>query len=213
MSLNALFVPRLPTAFHATLDDGTSALFRSLRPGDAPRIAEGYRNLSQLGRHRRFQDPPEELSADYLQSLTRPDHQGHAAWGAANIDRPEEPGIGIARYVRLPEEKDAAEVAITLADAYQRKGAGMLLHACLHLAAHRQGLQHFYYELLADNGRFAHQLKDLGAEQVGRIGSVTRLRLPVYGRPGRIPHHTLSGQRLVKAMRQIGQSRSLLEDA
>lgn len=207
MSLNALFVPRLPTAFHATLDDGTRALFRPLRPGDAPRIAEGYRRLSQPGRQRRFQDPPEQLPVEYLQALVRTDDPAFAAWGAANLDRPEEPGIGLARYLRLPEEREAAEVTITIADAYQRKGAGMLLHACLHLAAHRQGYQHFFYDVLADNGRFAHQLRDLGAEQVGRIGPVTRLRLPVYGRPGRIPHNTLGGQRLVKAMRQIGQAR------
>ena len=213
MQLNALFVPRLPAAFLAELDDGTPALFRPLRPGDAPRIAEGYRRLSQNGRRRHFQNPPDELSAEHLQSLTRPDNRSFAAWGAANPEKLEEPGIGLAHYLRLPGEEGAAEVAITVVDAYQRKGAGMLLHACLHLAAHRQGYQHFYYDVPADNGRFIHQLKDLGAEQVGRVANLPRLRLPVFGRPGRIPHHTLSGQRLVKAMRQIGQARSLGEEA
>lgn len=209
MLLNALFVPRLPAAFHSTLDDGTPALFRPLRPGDAPRIAEGYRRLSQIGRRRRFQNPPEELSVERLQSLTRPDNRGFAAWGAANLDQPDEPGIGLARYLRLPEEEDAAEVAITIADGYQRKGAGMLLHACLHLAAHRHGYRHFYYDVVADNERFIHQLKDLGAEQIGRVVNVTRLRLPVYGRPGRIPHRTLSGQRLARAFRPIGAARTV----
>ena len=211
MPLTALFVPRLPTAFQAVLDDGTRALFRPLRQGDAPRIAEGYRMLSQAGRLRRFQNPPDQLSVEHLQSLTASDSRDLAAWGAASLDKPDEPGIGLARYLRWPDEPDAAEVAITIADAYQRKGAGMLLHACLHLAAHRQGYDHFYYEVPANNERLIHQLKDLGAETVGQPGEVRRLRLPVYSRPGRIPHDSLSGQRLVKAMRQIAEARPLGE--
>src|SRR3546814_2837762 len=90
-----------------------TTLFRS-------RIQQGFQRLSQLARRRRFPNgDPDRLSAETIARLVHIDQINHAAWGAMNIEEPDEPGIGIARYVRLNGEPQAADVAITIADEYQ----------------------------------------------------------------------------------------------
>src|SRR3546814_7765640 len=68
-----------------------TTLFRS-------RIQQGFQRLSQLARRRRFPNgDPDRLSAETIARLVHIDQINHAAWGAMNIEKPDEPGIGIAR--------------------------------------------------------------------------------------------------------------------
>ena len=97
----------------------------------------------------------------------------------------------------------AEGMAVTVADEYRGRGASLILMACLHLTAHRNGIRHFYFDVLADNDRFINQLHELGAEHVGRVVNVTRLRLPVFTRTGQIPDHTHAGQRLLAVFRRL----------
>src|SRR3546814_18593859 len=93
---------------------------------------------------------PDGLRAETIVRLVHIDQINHAAWGAMNIEKPDEPGIGIARYVRLNGEPQAADVAITIADEYQGRGAGFVLQACLHLTAWKNGIRPFYYDIRSD---------------------------------------------------------------
>lgn len=180
--------PRLPAALEYRLDDGLPILVRPLRPEDAPRLREGFARLSQLARRRRFpQGNPDVLSDAQIEQLVRADQADHVAWGAANLEQPQEPGIGIARYWRLNGEPRAADVAITILDEYQGRGAGFVLQACLHLSAHRQGIRTFYYDVASDNERIIRHLKLLGAGHAGRADNIDRLALPVYRRAADVP--------------------------
>jgi RimJ/RimL family protein N-acetyltransferase len=210
MLFGPLFSPvRLPPAFEFTLDHGTRALVRPIRPEDAPRLQEGFRRLSQLARRRRFLDEVSELSEEQLRQLTHLDQVNQVAWGALNLDKADEPGIGVARYHRLDEEHDAADVAITIADEYQGHGAGTLLHACLHATAHRNGIRCFYYDVHGDNDRFIRQLKELGAEHVGRVVNVTRMKLAVFSRAGRVPVHSEAGRRMRAIMKRLARAKAV----
>lgn len=180
--------PELPDAFKYTLDDGLPILVRPIRVDDAPRIQQGFQRLSQLARRRRFPNgDPDRLSAEAVAKLVHIDHINHAAWGAMNIEKPDEPGIGIARYVRLNGEPQAADVAITIVDEYQGRGAGFVLQACLHLSAWKNGIRTFYYDVASDNDRIIRHLKLLGATHAGRADNIDRLELPVYRRARDVP--------------------------
>lgn len=205
MFLDSFITPQLPPAFRYTLDDGTPAYARPIRPEDAPRLREGFRQLSALARRRRFFDQMSELTDEQLQQLTRIDQKNHAAWGAMNPEKPDEPGIGVARYIRLNGDPAAADVAITVAEKYQGHGAGMLLHACLHLTAHRNGIRTFCYDVLTDNERFIHQLKSLGAMHAGRADNIDRLSLPVYHRAWDVPVRDDTGKRFADLFRRLQQ--------
>lgn len=205
MLLRHFMTAQLPSAFEYRLDDGARALIRPLRPEDAPRLREGFKQLSMLARRRRFFDHINELTEAQLKQLTEMDHVNHAAWGAMNLDKPEEPGIGIARYIRLNGDAEAADVAMTIAENYQGRGAGMVLHACLHLTAWRHGIRTFYYDVLTDNERFIKQLKSLGALHAGRADNIDRLSLPVYRRAWDVPVRNAHGLRFAAVFRRLQQ--------
>lgn len=201
--LRSLITPRLPAAFKYSLDEGTPILVRPLRPEDAPRLREGFQRLSQLARRRRFMDDPPELSEEQVQGLVRLDHVNTVAWGAMNLEKPEEPGIGVARYIRLNGDPEAADVAITIADAYQGRGAGFVLQACLHLSAHRNGIRTFFYDVASDNDRIIKHLKLMGAIHAGRADNIDRLQMPVYRRAWEVPGSNDIARRFADVFRRL----------
>lgn len=202
--------PELPDAFKYTLDDGLPILVRPIRVNDAARIQQGFQRLSQLARRRRFPNgDPDRLSAETIARLVHIDQINHAAWGAMNIEKPDEPGIGIARYVRLNGEPQAADVAITIVDEYQGRGAGFVLQACLHLAAWKNGIRTFYYDVASDNDRIIRHLKLLGATHAGRADNIDRLELPVYRRARDVPDGNDIGRRFADVFVRLQGSETL----
>lgn len=202
--------PRLPPAFRTTMPSGLPVLVRQVMPVDAPRLKEGFRLISALARRRHFPgDDVKELGPEQLKMLEQIDQKNYCMWGALNPAKPNEPGIGIARYRRLAEEPSAADVAITILDQYQGTGAGLLLHACLHATARQNKVRHFYYEVGGENERFIRHLKSLGAEHVGRVVGVTRLRMPVYPRALSVPQYNSAGFKFSLAMRKLTSARAV----
>ncbi|ROH93202.1 N-acetyltransferase [Stagnimonas aquatica] len=176
-----------PGTFNYRFDDGLRVQVSPVRPEHAPRFEAGYQQLSEASRRMRFFGQLSGLSSKQLEFLTRPDGRLHLAYGALNLAQPEEPGVGVARCIRLDGDSRIAEVGITILDQYQGRGVGQLLHACLHRAGHVAGLKQFIYDVSADNERFIRHLLALGARQVSRDRDVVRLMMPVYG-SGRAVH-------------------------
>jgi RimJ/RimL family protein N-acetyltransferase len=199
----SLATPILPAAFRYQLDDGTPILVRPLRPEDAPRLKEGFAKLSALARRRRFLDGVSDLTDEQIAQFLRTDQVRHAAFGAANLEKPHEPGIGIARYIRLNDDTEAADVAITIADDYQGRGAGFVLQACLHLTAHRNGIKRLFYDVLSDNDRIIKHLKLMGAQHEGRADNIDRLSLPVYRRAWDVPGSNAIAKRFAEVFRRL----------
>jgi len=113
--------------YRTTLRDGTPVLVRPIRPDDKELIRQGFDRLSPASRYRRFLSPVDELSDAELRYLTEIDYVDHFAWAALRADRPNE-GIGVARYIRLKEEPEVAEAAVTVLDEYQGKGLGTFMY-------------------------------------------------------------------------------------
>lgn len=203
MLLDSLTTPPLPTAFKYLLDDGTPALFRLVRPEDGSRLKSGFYALSQISRRRQLLTESDEISDEQIDRLASVDQDQRVAWGAINMNRPAEPGIGLARYVVLRDDALSADVAIVVLDPYQGQGAGQVLHACLHLSAHMLGLKRFYYDVHADNLRFIRLLKALGARHEGRADNVDRLSLPVYHRAWDVPAQNPLGMRFADVFRRL----------
>lgn len=147
-----------------TLRDGTAAWLRLLRPDDAHLLAEGFARLSPESRYRRFLSAKTCLSADELRYLTEVDGIRHFAIGA--VRRPAErgaaeEGLGIARFVRLPDEPEVAEAAIAILDDEQRKGLGRALLRRLAEAAAERGIRRFRCEVLESNDPVKRLVADL----------------------------------------------------
>jgi GNAT superfamily N-acetyltransferase len=164
--------------YRTSLRDGTPVLVRPITPRDKDLIRKGFERLSPASRYRRFLAPVEELSEAELVYLTEIDYVDHFAWAATRADRPEE-GLGVARYIRLKEQPEIAEAAVTVIDDYQGRGLGTLLLALLGAAAFIAGIRFFRAYVLADNIPMRELLDSLGARTEFDSPGVVRFDVPL----------------------------------
>lgn len=144
---------------------------RPLHHGDRERLREAFEHLSAESRYRRFLGPVRHLSKRELDFLVDVDHHRHEALVA--VDRATGRGVGIARYVRLDSEPEVAEIAVTVADAWQGRGVGTQLVAELARRARAEGIARFRALVLADNRRMLDLLAELGPLDYGPVSGGT----------------------------------------
>lgn len=155
------FVRRRTT--EVSLRDGTRVRLRPILPEDKALLAAGFERMSPESRYRRFMAPIKELDEDLLGFLTEIDYQDHFAWIAIGLHEPEAPGLGVARYVRVPHEDQVAEAAVTVIDEYQGRGLGTLLLEALGAVALENGIRRFRGYALEENRPLRELLLALGA--------------------------------------------------
>ena len=147
------------------LKDGTRVVLRPIRASDSQLFLEGFERLSPQSRDTRILAPKKKLTDKELRYLTEVDGIDHFALVA--LRRPlfgQEEGIGIGRFIRLADESDTAEPAITVADDHQGKGLGtILLHRLLE-AAWERGIRQFRCRVLARNTRLRDLLSELDTD-------------------------------------------------
>ena len=134
------------------LRDGRPLWIGPLTKAARPLIERAMARLSPETSRRRFFTVRFRLSEKELDALTDLDGVDRFALGAT-VALPDgtSDGVGVARYVRLADAPDAAEVAILVVDAYQGQGVGKTLLAQLAAAAVARGIAHFRGIVLPDN--------------------------------------------------------------
>ena len=157
----------------ATLRDGTCVVLRLVCPEDKPIIAAGFARMSPQARYARFLAPKTELKAEELVYLTEMDQETHFALGAVREDGDgsgNAVGLGIARFIRLPNEHATAEAAVAVADEAQGKGLGKLLFLRLCAAAAERGIERFRCEVLGSNTSMATLIQKLSPDRSVHVG-------------------------------------------
>jgi len=130
--------------------DGTQLYVRHVKPSDKDVIAAAWLKLSPLSQYRRFLSAKPTLTARDLRYLTEVDGHNHVALAAFELHDPRRL-VAVARYVRLADDPEAAEVAVTVADDMQGKTIGKQLGVLLADEARGRGINRFTAALLADN--------------------------------------------------------------
>jgi ribosomal protein S18 acetylase RimI-like enzyme len=135
--------------------------------------------LSPDSRYERFHAARSRLSPGELRYLTEIDGIDHVAIGAMEA-RTCGRGLGVARFVRLPNDPESADSAIVIAEAARRKGLARILTSRLIEAAAERGIRTLVWEILSTN-RVMLRLLDSAAPDSSReiLGSVTIVRVPV----------------------------------
>jgi RimJ/RimL family protein N-acetyltransferase len=133
------------------LPDGTPVLIRRIRSGDRHFLALGLQNLSALSVQRRFLSPKPKFTDRELRYLTEVDGRDHVAIVAESPRQPVRHLIGVARFVRLPEDPTVAEAAILVIDSWQGRGLGSLLARELAARARGLGIKRFTATMTSDN--------------------------------------------------------------
>ena len=120
-------------------------------------LETGLRHLSEESVQRRFLAPKSSFSRAELRYLTEVDGRDHVALVAEYPGDPVRRLIAVARFVRLQDDPEAAEVAIVVADDWQRRGLGSLLAERLADEARRSDVRRFTATMASDNEP-AHRL-------------------------------------------------------
>ena len=154
-------------------------LLRPIRVDDKRMLADGLRRLSPESVQRRFLTPKRSFSRAELRYLTEVDGRDHVALVAENPAEPARRLIAVGRFVRLRDDPEAAEVAITVADDFQGRGLGSILGEHLAHSARNRGIRRFTATMSSQNVP-AHRLmakltKHLEQQHVG--GGVDELVL------------------------------------
>ena len=165
----------------AVLRDGSAVVIRQVHSSDAPLLADGFSRLSAESRRRRFLRPKDELSQAELRYFTQVDHHDHEALGA--LDDRTGRGVGVARYVRHANDPQTAEIAVTVADAWQSRGLGTELLAKLADRARAEGIQRFTVLVAADNAAVAGLLQSMRARLIRRNSGTAEYQISLS--PGR----------------------------
>jgi GNAT superfamily N-acetyltransferase len=148
-------------AARGVLRDGTAVGIRAIRPDDKERLRAGFEQLSPRSVYRRFLHPVTALTADELRNLTEIDFRDHVSLALTVQDETGEKLIGVARFVRVAPGTDRAEIAVTVADEYQGRGAGTLLLRHLIRLARAGGVRELVGLVLDENQEMLEVLRNL----------------------------------------------------
>ena len=175
-----------------TLRDGARVTLRPIAPEDKPLIAATFERLSEGSRYRRFFTTKNQLPAAELAYLVDVDHTEHEAIIA--IDRSTGEALGVARYIRSKDDAEVAEVAVTVADDWQRRGLGRALLDRLTYHARREGVRRFSALVQGDNPGALRLLADVGDTRQQRDSGVVELVIELPPKRG-------IGAQLARALR------------
>lgn len=182
----------IPTDELVTLRSGHRVLLRPLRRDDKHGLAAMYEQLSAESRYQRFFTVKPRLASASLNYLTDVDHYDHEAF-VAEVPASKQL-VGVARYVRDRQRPEAAEIAVTVVDAWQGRGLGTVLLQRLSQRAAESGIRCFTAEILRTNKPMLGLVRQLGAadlssQQDGTVRARVELadpQEPVPVPPGRL---------------------------
>jgi len=139
--------------------DGEALVVRPIESQDRSGLRDAFAHLSQESRYKRFLAPIRSLTESELDYLTQVDHRDHEALVALNADGEI---VGVARYIRLPDDPTVAEVAVTVVDEWQGRGVGTGLLRRLAQRASETATGRFLAVCLAGNRDMLELLHELG---------------------------------------------------
>ena len=184
-----------------TLRDGTDAFVVPLERTDRAALAAEFETLSPESQRRRFLAPVAHLSDTMLDHLVDDvDGVDHIALVLCAETRPGvyDP-VALARMVRYADVTDAADLAVTVKDAWQGRGVATVLLEVL-VRRRPPGVGRIVTEVLQDNPASLGMLRRLGAvsledEGNGVYGVVVELEpLAAAGAPVATPSPAPAGR-------------------
>ncbi|MGO9693459.1 MAG: GNAT family N-acetyltransferase, partial [Mycobacterium sp.] len=164
--------------------DGTDLFLRPVLPGDRERTVHGHVYFSSETLYRRFMTAraPTPTLRHYLAEV---DYVDHFVWVVTDGGDP----VADARFVRDLNDPTVAEIAFTVADAYQGRGIGSFLIGALSIAAKVDGVERFSARMLSENVPMRAIMDRYGAvwqrEDIGVITTVIDVPRPrdlIFGR-------------------------------
>jgi RimJ/RimL family protein N-acetyltransferase len=163
--------------------DGPPITIREIRADDHARLRDHHERLSPETRYRRFLAAKPRLSSADARYLVEIDGCDHFALVATVPAEEGERIVAVARFVRIPETREVAELAIVVNDDYQGQGMGAELVQRLAAAAVARGVRRFRATMLSDNLAIHRLLEGLadGPVERRRLGGLSEMEFALPG--------------------------------
>ncbi len=133
-----------------TLNDGTTALVRPIKPDDEPMMKEMFYSFSEQTVYLRYHGQLKTMPHNKLQVFCNVDYNTEIALVAVVGPPGQEQIVGVSRYM-TDAAKTSAELAFVVQDAWQRKGLGTYLFRRLVEIAAQNGIRRLHAEVLVQN--------------------------------------------------------------
>lgn len=150
-----------PADLDAWRIDGREVRVRHLQPTDREKEIDFLESLSERTRYLRLMTPLRFLSAQLLAQLMDVDGRQRAALVATVTEHGAERFIAVARYAQTEAAGDA-ELGVTVADAWHRRGVASRLLGCLIRYARERGIVRLIGFVLPDNAGMIALARKLG---------------------------------------------------
>ena len=157
------------------LRDGSTVEVRALERTDRTGLAAAVARLSDRSRYLRFASPKPRLTEHDLDGLLNLDHHRSEAFLA--IDPATRQGVGVARYAEFGAEPGVVDVAVTVADNWQRRGLATDLLTRLLARARDEGHTVARASVLAENAPSLALLQRFGFQAVAVEGPQLEMEL------------------------------------
>jgi GNAT superfamily N-acetyltransferase len=158
-------MPGSSTRSAVLLADGTTVDIEPMRGSDAARLDHFHHTLSGETIRSRFFGVHPELSDQELRRFTHVDHLNREALVAVHQGEI----VAVARFDRLGDGCDEAEVAFVVADAWQGRGLGTVLFERLAVRAREVGISRFVADTLFLNRRMLAVFRATGLHHAERF--------------------------------------------
>ena len=151
------------------LADGRTVVIEPIAPSDGDRLQRFHATLSDETTRRRFFAVHPVLTPAEVRRFTHVDHQDREAFVALADGEI----VAVGRFERIPSTSDgtasAAEVAFVTSDAWQGRGIGAALFACLADRARALGITRFVAETMFDNRPMLAMFRHAGLPVTERV--------------------------------------------
>lgn len=144
-----------------TLRSGQSLCVRPVRHDDGELETAFVRGLSAESGYQRMLTGGTKVTPEWIDSMTHIDYQRHMAFAVTVETDGVERFVGVGRYV-VDAATRSAEVALVLADAWQRQGLGRRLLETLLEHARSTGVREMVGLVLATNVAMLRLARSMG---------------------------------------------------
>ena len=158
------------------LDSGESFSLRPVRHDDGVLEEAFVRGLSRESRYQRMLSGGFKVTPEWIESMTHIDYQRHMAFAVISVIDDVEQFVGVGRYV-VDATTLGADVALVIADAWQRHGLGRRLLATLIADAQSAEVQQIVGVVLATNVAMLRLARSMGFSVNAEPGDATVRRI------------------------------------
>ncbi len=154
--------------------------FRRVGAADEPLVVAAIHSSSRETLLHRFFSPIRSVTPELLRQMLVLDPTRETCFVGVTESENTARIVCGARYVKLPKP-DAAEIALTVHDDFQRRGLGTFMMRLLARLAQVENLQWFEAEVLSTNDKMLQLLRKLsGGQARGHwTGDVYHVEIPV----------------------------------